>query len=145
MAFDIETVLVPIDASAEARTAAAYALGVAERYGASVHALYVVDESSARALQTGELDNSAIANEHADIVDDIEARAGNVPVTHSTAIGFSPSRLRQHPGSVILDVAEELAVDFIVIPREPAGNPEDAIGKSAQYVLEYASQPVLSV
>ena len=48
-------------------------------------------------------------------------------------------------GHAILDVAEDLPADFIVVPRERGIEPEEALGKSAQYVVEYASQPVLSV
>jgi len=52
----------------------------------------------------------------------------------------------RHPGSVVLDVAESLPADFVVIPREtPTGDTDETIGKSALYVLRYASQPVLSV
>jgi hypothetical protein len=47
---------------------------------------------------------------------------------------------------VILDCAEDLAVDFLVVPRETsAGDAADVLEKAAEYVLLYASQPVLSV
>lgn len=42
--------------------------------------------------------------------------------------------------------ASSLAADFLVIPREPPRtDPGETLGKAALYVLEYASQPVLSV
>jgi nucleotide-binding universal stress UspA family protein len=79
-------------------------------------------------------------------MDTVHDMADDIPLSHSTAAGFSPSRLTVHPGSVILDVAEEITADFIVIPREPvSGDPDQVLGKAAEYVLMYASQPVLSV
>jgi hypothetical protein len=72
--------------------------------------------------------------------------AGGIPLNHSSAYGFSASRLTQHPGSVILDAADEVGADFIVLPRQPVtGDPDAVIEKAAQYVLAYATQPVLSV
>ena len=47
---------------------------------------------------------------------------------------------------MVLDAAEDVAVDFIVIPREPvSGDPDEPLGRAAEYVLQYATQPVLSV
>jgi hypothetical protein len=51
-----------------------------------------------------------------------------------------------HPGSVILDAADQIGADFLVIPRESAREESaDVLEKAAEYVLLYASQPVLSV
>jgi hypothetical protein len=66
-----------------------------------------------------------------------------VTLSTSTATAFSQQRLSQTPGSVVLDVAEDLGAEFIVVPREDDSS--DPIGRAALYVLEYASQPVLSV
>jgi nucleotide-binding universal stress UspA family protein len=145
MSLDIERVLVPVDASERAEKAVEYALAVAERYDAAVHVLHVVDEPVARGLESGEVDAEEVADEQVSILDVTDDVSEDVPVTHSTAVGFSRSSIRQHPGSAILDVAEELPADFIVVPREHASDPDETIGKSAQYVVEYASQPVLSV
>jgi hypothetical protein len=72
--------------------------------------------------------------------------ADGTPLNHSSAYGFSASRLTQHPGSVILDSADDVDADFIVLPREPVtGDPDAVIEKAAQYVLAYATRPVLSV
>ncbi|MDG5775555.1 universal stress protein [Haloarculaceae archaeon H-GB2-1] len=146
MSVEIDTVLVPVDGSDQSVSALEYAVAVAERYGASVHALYVLEEGLVRGMETGDVEEETVAAEHQALVDSAGDLAGDVTVSHSTAAGFSPSRLRQHPGSVILDAAEELDADFIVVPREtPTADPAEVLGKSAQYVLEYASQPVLSV
>jgi nucleotide-binding universal stress UspA family protein len=145
MTLDIEQVLLPADASDQSERALAYAMAVAERYDAALHVLQVVDEPVARGLETGDVDAEEVAEKQQSFLDEANDRADGVDVSHSTAVGFSRSRLRQHPGSVILDVAEELPADFIVVPREHAAEPDETLGKSAQYVVEYASQPVLSV
>jgi len=145
MSLEIDLVLVPVDASERAERAVEYALAVARRYDAGVHVLHVVDEPVARGLETGDVEAETVADEQQSFLDETDDRATAVPTTHSTAVGFSRSRLRQHPGSAILDVAEEVHADFIVVPREQATEPDETIGKSAQYVVEYASQPVLSV
>ncbi|WP_135363558.1 universal stress protein [Halosimplex halophilum] len=145
MTLDIEQVLVPVDATDQAEQAVRYGLAIADRYDAAVHVLHVIDEPVKRGIETGEVDPEAVADEQVSFADDAAEFADGVSVTHSTVVGFSRSRLRQHPGSAILDVAEELPADFVVVPREHGTEPDETLGKSAQYVVEYASQPVLSV
>ncbi|WP_436924771.1 universal stress protein [Halosimplex amylolyticum] len=145
MSLDIEQVLVPVDATDQAERAVDYGLAIAERYDAAVHVLHVIDEPVKRGIETGDVDAETVADEQVTFADETNELADDVSITHSTVVGFSRSRLRQHPGSAILDVAEELAVDFIVVPREHGTEPDETLGKSAQYVVEYASQPVLSV
>ena len=139
-------VLAPVDGSEEAMTAVEYALAVADRYRAGVHALYVLGEHTATAVEDG--DAETVARRGEQVMAGVRALADerNVPVDHSSAYGFSRRRLAQHPGSVILDVAESLRADFVVVPREPVtGHPDAVIEKAAEYVLAHASQPVLSV
>jgi nucleotide-binding universal stress UspA family protein len=147
-AVEIDRVLVPLDASEEALAAVEYAIAIAERYRADVHALYVLDESIARGIESGDLDEATVAAETAEFMDSVEAAAADhdIGLSHSTAFGFLTSELSRHPGSVILDAADEVGADFLVVPREPvSGDPAEVLGKAAEYVLMYASQPVLSV
>jgi len=145
---DIDLVLVPVDGSEESHEAVDYAIGVAAEYGASVHALYVLDEDVVRAIDHGAVDESDVADDTEAFTDSVarRAEAAGVPHSNSIAAGFSMTVKTVHPGSVVLDTAEELAADFIVVPREPVtGDPGEVLGKAAEYVLLYASQPVLSV
>ena len=138
--------LVPVDGSEEAMEAVEYAVAIAERYDAVVHALYVLGEDAAAAMQEDNVEAAAIARRSEQVMASVRALAEGVPVDHSSAYGFSRHRLSQHPGSVILDVAESLESDFVIVPREPVtGSPEAVIEKAAEYVLAHASQPVLSV
>lgn len=144
MTLAVETVLVPVDGSDPSMRAAEYAVAIAERYDAGVHALYVVGEGAARE-SFGDADDAAAVSE-AFIADIRTFTPESVPLTHSSAYGFSATMKARHPGSVVLDAAEDVAVDFIVVPREPvSGDPDRPLGRAAEYVLQYATQPVLSV
>ena len=121
--------LVPVDDSIAAMEAVRYAVAVAERYDAGIHALYIQD-----AFEGAEASRS--------VMDDIGEAAGDLPLNHSAAHGFDTQSLLHHPGSVVLDATDDVGADFIVIPRE---DPSDLLGRVAEYVLQYASQPVLSV
>jgi len=141
---DVETVLAPVDGSEAAMEAFEYAVAIADRYDAGVHALLVLGEAASRGL--GDVDEERVAAHSEEVMASAEEIAGETPLNHSSAYGFSASRLTQHPGSVILDAADDVAADFIVLPREPVtGDPEAVIEKAAEYVLAYATQPVLSV
>jgi nucleotide-binding universal stress UspA family protein len=142
---DVDLVLAPVDGSDESTTAARYALAVAAEYGARVHALYVLGESTASALDDGRLDAATVRTETGGYVADLRALAADADVAleASMAYGFSTRVKSRHPGSVVLDVAESLPADFVVVPREPESH--DSLERAAEYVLQYASQPVLSV
>jgi len=149
MGMDIDLVLAAADNTQEASDATAYAAAIADRYDADLHLLHVTDQRIVRGLESGDLAADAVAKRQQWIT----ARArealpedSETSLTESSAPGFSPDRLEQTPGTVILDVAENLDVDFLVVPRVRAdGSTDQVLGKTATYVLEYAEQPVLSV
>lgn len=145
---EVDTVLVPVDGSEESAEAAQYAVSVAEKYDADVHALYVLGEQVVRGIESGLFGEEDAIAESESFLDEVYelAEDSDVAVSTSTAYGFSTDRKSQHPGSVILDCAEDVDADFLVVPREPIGDdPEDILEKAAEYVLLYASQPLLSV
>jgi nucleotide-binding universal stress UspA family protein len=145
---DIDLVVVPVDGSAASTTAAEYAVAIADRYDAAVHAVYVLGEPRVRGLADGTVTDAEIAADTESFSDTLDSIAGDTGVDVSTSItrGFSTEIKTLHPGSVVLDTAEELGADFVVVPREPAADSEaDVLEKAAEYVLLYASQPVLSV
>ena len=147
MTLVVDTVLVPVDGSEASADAAEYAIAVAERYDADLHVLYVVGETVARGMEAGDIDETDVADESQLFVADVAAMADDPDrVESSMAYGFSTVRKTRHPGSVVLDAAEDLSADFLVIPRESmSGEQGDVLEKAAEYVLLYASQPVLSV
>ncbi|GAA0295299.1 universal stress protein [Halarchaeum salinum] len=150
MSLEVGTVLVPVDGSDAAGTAAEYAVAVAERYDADVHALFVLGDDVARSIADGDSDEDGIADAHQSFLDDVRALADDagVPIGTSVMHGFSTRRKTHHPGSVILDCADDVDADFLVMPREARSSvdpPGAVLEKVAEYVLLYASQPVLSV
>jgi nucleotide-binding universal stress UspA family protein len=145
---EVETVLVPVDGSDESVEAVEYAVAVADKYDAAVHAMYVFGEELTRGIERGAVDEEEVISETETFFDEVReiAADADVTVSTSTAYGFSTTRKTQHPGSAVLDAAEDINSDFIVIPREPlTGEPGEVLEKAAEYVLLYASQPVLSV
>lgn len=144
---DVETVLVPVDGSDESTKAAEYGVGIAEEYGASLHVIHVLGDPATRAIERGAIDPDDVAAEtdaYADVVESIAAGTG-VAVSQSVAYGFSTRRKLVHPGNVVLDAADQMEADFLVVPREWSHESGDVLEKAAEYVLLYASQPVLSV
>ncbi|WEL16835.1 MULTISPECIES: universal stress protein [unclassified Halorhabdus] len=150
MAVEIDTVLVPVDGTDRSEQAIEHALPIAARYGAELHVLHVIDEAVAAGLEHGNIEADSVANEHRAFMravrEQVHADGHDIALSQSTAFGYSASSLRRHPVSVILDAAEDIEADFIVIPRQCAiDEPGAMLGKVAEYVLSYASQPVLSV
>lgn len=149
MTLDLDLVLVAADNTQDAAEAAEYAAAIADRYDADLHVLHVLDQRIIQGLEVGDIEADTVAERQRWIT--AHARAflpddSDTEISHSGALGFSSDRLGRTPGSVILDVSENLQADFLVVPRvEPEGSPDEVLGKSALHVLEYAPQPVLSV
>lgn len=146
--FTVDMVLTPVDGTEEAATAVEYAVAIADRYDASVHALYVLGRETVLGIDNGDVDERQVAEEARKFLGDVETVAtdANVPLSTSMTQGFSPTRKTRHPGSVVLDAAEATGADFIVVPRESASDTSpEVLERAAEYALAYASQPVLSV
>lgn len=146
----VETVLVGVDGSDESMKAADYAVEIAARYDAELVVLHVVDSAEYRAMEAGDRDAAAVSTDAQVLIDEVTDRAGSAGVAcrGASAFGFDVKRKLVHPGSVVLDVAEEFEADFIVLPRGPfegAPGDEGTLSRAAEYALLYASQPVLSV
>ncbi|AFZ73094.1 universal stress protein [Natronobacterium gregoryi] len=146
--FSVDTVLAPVDGSDESATAVEYAVSIADRHDADVHALFVLGRGVVRGLDAGTVDEDDVAQKTQGFFDDVGSIADDQGVTLTTSVddGFSQTRKARHPGNVVLNTADEVDADFIVLPREPVTEPSaEVLEKAAEYVLSYASQPVLSV
>ncbi|MEF8780095.1 MAG: universal stress protein [Haloferacaceae archaeon] len=136
----LEDVLVATDGSAPAERAATEALGFAERFGATLHAVYVVDttvydlEDAPRSIvgllrQGGE-----------NVVGEItaEAKSVNVPVSGQV--------LRGRPADEIREYAEGVDAGLIALgTRGRGGLPERLLGSTTRRTVRDADRPVLSV
>jgi len=137
---DIDRVLAPIDRSEASTDAVASAAAIAAEYDATLYIVHVLDEDVVRAIDNGDVDDDRVAADGEAIVETARGIAADndVPVSTSVAYGFSTSMKLRHP--------DEVAADFLVVPRDPADAPDAGVlAKAAEYVLLYASQPVLSV
>jgi nucleotide-binding universal stress UspA family protein len=147
MALDIDLVLVAADGSEESQRATEYATALVERYGADLHLLHFVDTRIMQGIENGDISEKRISNEQQELTQSVRERLPpSVGFDFSGAVGFSTTKLNQTPGSVILDVSEELDADLLVVPREtPSEGTQKVVGKAAYHVIEYANKPVLSV
>ncbi len=144
----VDLVLTPVDRSEESTDAVGYAAAVAAEYDATLHVVHVLGREVVRAIDEGGVDDDRVAADGEAIVETVREIAADtdVPVSTSVAYGFSTSMKLRHPGSAVLDTAEDVGADFLVVPREPIDAPDAGVlAKAAEYVLLYASQPVLSV
>jgi len=146
MSLEVDTVLVPVDGTEASATAVEYAVAVAERYGADVHALYVLGETVTRSIDAGNVAEEEVVEDTNTFLAEIASFAPEeVSVDSSIAYGFSTSRKLQHPGRH----PRLRGRRGRGLPRHPReglrGDAGDVLEKAAEYVLLYASQPVLSV
>lgn len=136
-----DTILVPTDGSDPANRAVEHGIELAERFGATLHTLYVVDtnrygepalSSAEVVLQELEADGNALVN-------DIVERANNVGIETVTRVCHGA------PHEEIIRYAEEVDADLIVMgyqghSHELAGH----MGSVADRVTQSAGRPVLT-
>lgn len=135
-------VLVPTDGSAGMEQVAEHALGIAELCGATVHALYVVDET---AYQT--VPDDARDQVHDALTDDGKS------ATKTIAGRALESGLETHreirwgdPAAAIIAYAVENEIDLIVMgTRGKTGFERYMLGSVAEKVVRGSPIPVLTV
>ncbi|MFC6987751.1 universal stress protein [Haloplanus sp. GCM10025708] len=132
-------VVIPIDGSGAAERAADHALGIAERYGADIHVIYVVDtitygfEDAPRSIvgllkQGGQNAVEEIAT---------DARVLNLPVTTDI--------LRGVPYEEILEYASGVDADVIAMgTRGRTADTDRLLGSATARVVRQADVPVLT-
>ncbi len=147
-AVEFNTILVPVDGSDESMIAVRYAVEVATVYTADLHAIYIAPDEYTKPQRDESIDPGEVSETSQVVLEDVSGIAADndVPIVCSSTIGFSTKYKLLHPGSAVLDTAEQINADFIVIPRENVHHESvNMLEKAAEYVISYASQPVLSV
>jgi len=137
-AFD--RVLVPTDGSDVAERAATHGLTVAERYGADVRVVYVVDTTTHELADTSRSILGPLREGGRNALEDIaeEARDRNLPV--STAM------LEGTPAEEIIQYADGTGSDLIAMGTHGAGGSrEQLLGSTATRTLRRSTVPVLTV
>lgn len=134
-----DDLLVPIDGSEPAVRAAEHAVGLADRVGASVHALYVVNTNVFEFQDAPRSLLGSLRQGGQQAVSEIEslAAAAGVPATASLAEG--------QPYRRILEYADEANADLITLGRRGrTGKPEVLLGSVTARVVRLSETPVLS-
>ncbi|MFB6079992.1 MAG: universal stress protein [Haloferacaceae archaeon] len=138
-----ENILIPTDGSEGAQRGAQHGLDIAEKYGSTVHVLFVVDErlrGSTPALSSEEL-----AFEQWEKAGE-EAMATIVERVEELDLDAVTECVRGHPYAAILKYAEENDIDLIVMGlhgRSETRRPH--IGSTTEMVLRESDVPVLPV
>lgn len=145
-----ERILIPTDGSKVAETAVEHALDIAERYGAEVHAMYVVDtDAVSYGLGTEQVDRlrqgkfgemtelEDRANEALKYVTDAAADRG-IDVVDDIGAG--------RPHAVIADYAADNDIDLVVMGSHGRSGVKRALlGSVTERVLRSTHVPVLVV
>jgi len=145
-----EQILVPTDGSEAARAAVDQAADIASKYGAMIHALYVIDidttsvtlgSGQVERLQRGELDEmpevKARAEDATGYVADVGAGYG-VEVEEHVVVGY--------PARSIRSFVEDHDIDLVVIGSHGrSGLSRVILGSVAEKVLRQTRLPVLVV
>ena len=136
-----ETILVPTDGSKEAEKGVRHGVALAESIGATLHALYVVEEGGNpwdsepmdaqldRAKEYGEEVTGAVGE---------QAEAAGVDFVSAVSVGP-----RAH--DKIVEYVEDEGVDLIVMGSGYHGQIGGLLGSTADKVLRSAEVPVLTV
>lgn len=144
LALNIKNILVPIDFSDCSRKALEYALPVARQFQAAitllhvVHVNYYVTSSEYAAFDYPELiEDTQRAGERrlAKLASSVRKRCSVTTVIETG-----------HPGSIIVDSAKKQRTDLIIISTHGrTGLKRVFLGSTAEYVVRYATCPVLIV
>lgn len=136
-----DTVLLPTDGSDNAELAAERAITLAELFDASLHLLYVIentrDDPEVKGLDEAvseQLDHGR------DVLEGVEGRAADAGIEATATLE------RGVPRSTIADYAEEHRIDLIVIGSTGADDPADKLlGTVSKFVVNEAPADVLTV
>ena len=136
-----DTVLLPTDGSEAMETVVEHARDIAERRGADVHVLYVVDD---RAFLT--LDDDRIP----DVTDQLRAEGERATYDIASAFDAAESsvstEIREgNPSDEILASVEERDADLVVMGTHGSDPTRNMLGSVSQKVVTLSTVPVLTV
>lgn len=136
-----ETILVPTDGSTEGKKGSREAVGLAEALGATLHGLYVVEEGGNPWESEPMEDQLDKAREYGHgVLDEVGAQAADAGVVYESEVSVGPAVHEK-----IIDYAEEVGADLIVMGSGYHGQIGGLLGSTADKVLRSAAVPVLTV
>jgi nucleotide-binding universal stress UspA family protein len=135
-----DRILVPTDGSTGSAHVALQALDLAEQYGATVHALHVVDSSVRSRLTEAGGDGDELEQSGQRAIEMVERMAQSHSVDVVTEIREGD------PAETIIDYAEEIGADAIVAGTHGrSGISRRLLGSVAERLVRHASCPVMTV
>mgnify|MGYP006270689685 CR=1 FL=1 len=145
-----EKILVPTDGSDTAENAVEHALDIAEKYGAEVHALYVVDVDS-MSLSLGAEQVDRLQQGQFDEMEEVKSKA-------EEATGYVADAARVHgleavehiaggqPHRVVAEYADDHGIDLVVMGSHGRSGVKRALlGSVTERTLRSTDVPVLVV
>lgn len=136
-----EDILVPTDGSAGSVKATEHAIDLAEKYGASIHALYVVNVGRLEGMSlnvAGSIDQ--LEEEGEGYVGDVVDAADDAGLEATSAIELG------QPAETIIEYADESGSDLIVIGSQGRGGlSRRLLGSVTEQVVRLATVPVHTV
>lgn len=145
--FHIEKILVPYDFSSSSESALEHAIVMARNFRAEIHLLHVVESFSFTSLIS-----QAFSKSQSEFETKVEEKADEKLKEIASAATAKLGRIvqsRMEKGKIfktIIDVAEKLNVDIIIVGAHGAGGvQEKLIGSNAAKVVMNAECPVLTV
>ncbi|MFC5971741.1 universal stress protein [Halomarina salina] len=135
-----DTILVPIDGSDGGNRAAEHALELADRYDATIHAMYVVDVSryGEPALSSVELVVDELEDRGRDLLTTFADRADNDGIVVET------KHCHGAPHEEIVAYAEDADADLVVMGFQGYSH-QNRIGSVAERVTRTGVRPVMLV
>jgi nucleotide-binding universal stress UspA family protein len=137
-----DTVLVGVDGSDASNRAVEYAMDLADRYDADIHAIYVVDTRlyGEPGLSSAELVIDELEDEGHAMLDRFADRADNRDIVVEKRVCHGV------PHDEILAYADEAGVDLVVLGYQGQTHAvEDHIGSVVERVVRAGGRPVLVV
>lgn len=133
-----ETILVPTDGSTTAKKGEAHAIDMAASIGATIHALYVIEEGGNPWMSESMDDQQERARSYGqEILDDFTDRAGASGVDVETGIKVGPDVYEE-----INEYVDEEGMDAIVMGTGYRGKFGGFLGSTAENVIRTADVPV---
>lgn len=143
----ITNILVPVDFSPHAEHAFTYATTLAERFGAKLALLYVVDDSFVTGGWSSEIYVSNVPELMENLIADADRRLATMKAS-AAALGLTAETavIRGRPAPAIVEHAKNGGFDLIVMGTHGrTGVSHVVMGSVAERVLRKAPCPVLTV
>jgi nucleotide-binding universal stress UspA family protein len=141
-----DRILLSTDGTVASEDAEAHALALAEATGATLHALYVVDEDVVTAYSGDEYVNEAEGPEHGLEEHGEETLSRVESDTTAAGVEFVDAMETGQPAETIVDYAEEHDVDLVVLgTKRRAEEYRSLLGSVTDRVLRLTARPVTVV